>query len=230
MSSPPQHRLAHHDIAAPLRGPGTLESVSAAIDIAAEVAAAGRRTVLGLVGPPGAGKSTVGEEIVRALGGGGLLVPMDGFHMSQPELRHLGRRDRMGAPDTFDVAGLAELLRRLRGGEDEVLAPSFDRDVEEPVSDAISVPVDVPLVIVEGNYLLHDKHGWDRIAPLLDACWYLEVPSALRQDRLVRRRIAHGDDPAHSVGWVTSVDERNARTVEATRRRAHRILTPGETR
>src|SRR6187551_230882 len=82
-----------------------------------ELIARGGRSILGIAGPPGGGKSTVARAVVAELGGAARLVPMDGFHLAQAELVRLGRRERMGAPDTFDSAGFVALLQRLRGDE-----------------------------------------------------------------------------------------------------------------
>ena len=46
-------------------------------------------------------------------------VPMDGYQFADVELDRLARRDRKGAPDTFDVAGYAALLRRIQDDQDE---------------------------------------------------------------------------------------------------------------
>jgi pantothenate kinase len=54
----------------------------------------GGRRILGLVGPPGAGKSTVAQQLVDALGGAAVLLPMDGFHLANVELARLGRAGR----------------------------------------------------------------------------------------------------------------------------------------
>jgi pantothenate kinase len=74
--------------------------------------AGGPRRLLGLVGAPGAGKSTLAARLVDALTPVAVLVPMDGFHLADTELDRLGRRDRKGAPDTFDAAGYVALLHR----------------------------------------------------------------------------------------------------------------------
>ena len=111
-----------------------IEDVGALVERARALAAAGERRILGIAGPPGGGKSTVARAVVAALGARARLVPMDGFHLAQPELVRLGRRDRMGAPDTFDAAGYAALLKRLKGDEPVVYAPEFRREIEEPIA------------------------------------------------------------------------------------------------
>ena len=186
----------------------------------------GRRKLLGLVGAPGSGKSTVAQALLDALPGRAQVVPMDGFHLANAELRRLGRAGRKGAPDTFDSAGYVALLRRLRtqpAGE-TVYAPEFRRDIEEPVAGAIGVRPDTPLVITEGNYLLLEEGPWAGVAPLLDEVWYVEVDDGLRIERLLRRHQQFGRSLEAAQAWVAQTDEPNARRIAATRTRAHHIL------
>ncbi|MFI1396999.1 nucleoside/nucleotide kinase family protein [Streptomyces sp. NPDC020681] len=191
------------------------------------LAAAGRRFVLGIAGAPGAGKSTLAEHLVEALDGRAVLVPMDGFHLAQAELQRLGRAGRKGAPDTFDAAGYAALLARLRSpapGE-TVYAPAFDRTLEEAVAGSIPVAPEVPLVVTEGNYLLHDEGPWSRLRPLLDEVWYLEIDDAVRVSRLVDRHVRFGKPRSYAERWVHESDERNARLVARGRNRADYVVT-----
>lgn len=185
------------------------------------------RRLIGIAGPPGAGKSTVAEAEVARLAADGIhavVLPLDGFHLPQARLVELGRRDRMGAPDTFDVDGFVALLQRVRAGGD-VRAPGFDRTVEEAVPDAILLPADADVVLVEGNYLLHDADGWERVAPLLDETWYLELDDDVRLERLIARHVTFGKDPEAARAWSLGPDEANARLIARGRSRATRIVS-----
>ena len=189
------------------------------------IAAGSRRTVIGIAGPPGAGKSTVAEALVRELGADAVLVPMDGFHLSNAVLESLGRRDRKGAPDTFDAAGYVALLRRLRTPDaDVVYAPTFFRDIEEPIGSSIPIPPETPIVVTEGNYLLLDSHPWRQIRDLLDAAWYLQLDDAVRLERLIARHIAYAKTPDAARAWAEGTDQRNADAVAASARNADLVL------
>jgi len=197
-----------------------IEDVAAAIARARALAETGTRKILGIAGPPGGGKSTVARAVVAELGDQARLVPMDGFHLAQAELVRLGRRDRMGAPDTFDAAGYAALLQRLRSDEPVVYAPEFRREIEEPIAGAIAVPTTVPLVVTEGNYLLL----WPEIKPLLDEAWYVETDEELRVQRLIQRHIEFGKTPEYARAWVMRSDERNAELVARTAAHADHLV------
>ncbi len=189
---------------------------------------AARRLIVGIVGAPGAGKSTVAAELAACLNeaspGTTAVLPMDGFHLPQAELRRLGRRDRMGAPDTFDVPAFVETLTRVAGSGSTVLAPGFDRRVEEPVPRSIELVPERRTVLVEGNYLLHDADGWQHVAPLLDLSVAIVVDDTVRLDRLIARHIAFGKSPVDARAWSLGPDEVNARTIAATLPRADYAL------
>ena len=185
----------------------------------------GQRRVLGITGAPGAGKSTVCATLLEALGSDAVLVGMDGFHLANDELIRLGRRQRKGAPDTFDVDGYLALLGRLRHQTAPVIyAPRFDRGLEESIGSAVPVPAEVPLVITEGNYLLLDQPGWAGVRDLLDEAWFLDVAATERVHRLVARRQSFGEPVEAAAAWVRGVDQANAAIVEASRDRADLLV------
>lgn len=178
--------------------------------------AAGPRRLLGITGAPGAGKSTLAAEVVAAVGPQAVVVPMDGFHLAQSELERIGRADRKGAPDTFDADGFVALLTRLRDPARTVYAPEYRRDLRNAVAGAVAVPPQVRLVVVEGNYLLLDDHGFGPVADLLDESWFLAPDDVLRRSRLVARHEAFGKSPEAARAWSHGPDEGNARLVAAT--------------
>jgi len=183
------------------------------------------RRLLGLAGPPGAGKTTLAAALVAALGPAvAALVPMDGFHLPNEELVRIGLRDRKGAPDTFDAAGYVALLRRLRGDRETVVrAPEFNRGADRSEADAIAVARGVPLVVTEGNYLLLKTGAWAHVRTLLDEAWYLAADGG-RVERLIARHVEHGKAPDHARDWVLRSDEANARLVEQTAHRADLVV------
>jgi pantothenate kinase len=190
--------------------------------------ASGQRKLLGLIGAPGAGKSTLAAALLQAVGvDRAQVVPMDGFHLANVELQRLGRSGRKGAPDTFDSAGYVALLQRLREQRpdgDIVYAPEFRREIEEPIAGAIAVLPTTQLVISEGNYLLHDVGPWAGAAAMFDEVWYVDIDDAVREERLVQRHQQFGRSAEEARAWVASTDAPNARLIAATRVRAHHVL------
>lgn len=184
-----------------------------------------RRVLLGISGPPGAGKSTLAAAVAAAVDDA-VVVPMDGFHLADVELQRLGRIDRKGAIDTFDADGYLALLQRLRGRpERTVYAPAFDRDIEQPIAGSIPVTPDVRLIVTEGNYLLDDDDPWPAISARLDEVWYVDVDPQERHRRLVSRHVEFGKTPEQAQAWVRDIDERNAERIERARSRADFVVT-----
>jgi pantothenate kinase len=183
------------------------------------------RVILGITGPPGAGKTRVAEQIASTFDDA-VHVPMDGFHLADVELRRLGRLDRKGAIDTFDAEGYLALLERIRRQPKQtVYAPAFDRDIEQPIAGSIAVPAEVRLVVTEGNYLLDGDDPWPAIAARLDEVWFVDVAPEERHRRLVARHVEFGKSPDQAEAWVRAVDEPNAARIETTRHRADFVVT-----
>ena len=186
------------------------------------------RVLLGITGAPGAGKTTLAVALVqrlRAEGVGVAHVPMDGFHLADAALVERGILDRKGAIETFDVHGYVALLRRLRAElEHDVLAPDFERTLEQPIAGAITVrPLD-RVVVTEGNYLLDDESAWPEVRAALDETWFIDIADDVRVGRLVRRHVEFGKPEAAATSWVAEVDEANARRIVARRSAADLVI------
>ena len=186
------------------------------------------RVVIGITGPPGAGKSTLALSLTAAFDGASYL-PMDGFHLSNAALDRLGRRDRKGAVDTFDAAGYVTALERVRSEYRwrEVYVPAFGRGLDEPVAAGRVVPAESRLVITEGNYLGLPEGEWALVRELLDRLYYVDCPADVRRERLVARHIEGGRTPVAAAAWADEVDEPNARLIAGTRQFCDAVLVGG---
>jgi pantothenate kinase len=205
--------------------PANVLTPDEALSRADELAHAEQRRILGIAGAPGSGKSTLATLIVEALGPRAAYVPIDGFHLANAELERLGLRSVKGALETFDGNGVLALLRRVRAEADStVYTPSFDRTIEEPVAGSIPIPPQAHLIVVEGNYVLHDRHPWSAVAGECDETWYLDVDEDTRIRRLIERHVRFGMAPDAAEGWARGTDQRNAELVAASRYRADRIV------
>ena len=183
------------------------------------------RKIFGLIGKPGAGKSTLSAQLIDHLGAQVAILNMDGYHLSNLALRELGRADRKGAPDTFDALGFTAILKRVKNQVDQdIYFPVFDRSIEESVAAQGVITPEVKLVITEGNYLLHNENNWGGVKELLDESWFIEVDDQIRIERLVNRHHKFGKSKADAHSWATGSDENNARIVAQTRELADVII------
>jgi pantothenate kinase len=152
---------------------------------------------------------------------------MDGYHLSNRELRRLGRADRKGAIDTFDAAGYLSLARRLAANEPVVYAPEFDRSIEEPIAGSIRIDRSVRLVICEGNYLLVEQPPWNELRALFAESWYCDLPEEIRLSRLIDRHHAFGKSLDAARAWALGTDQTNADLIATSRSRADVLAATG---
>lgn len=190
--------------------------------------AAGRgRFVIAIAGPPGAGKTTLAGRLRELLGAEAATLAMDGFHLDNALLAARGLSDRKGAPETFDYAGFAALLERLRAPGSEAFVPAFDRVADLSRAAAAHVPPSARFVIVEGNYLLLDQAPWDGLAGLFDWTVFLDVPKGELAHRLVQRWVEHGLSPQAARERAFSNDMVNAELVTGRLREADTVIVFG---
>ncbi|MFF3763063.1 nucleoside/nucleotide kinase family protein [Streptomyces sp. NPDC001922] len=192
----------------------------------------GPRVVLGLVGPPAAGKSTLARALVaeverrRGPGAAGYL-PLDGFHLSNAQLDRLGLASRKGSAPSFDVHGYAALLHRtVTETGHAIYVPDYDRTLHEPVAARHLIRPGTRLVVTEGNYLACDEPGWTAARRWMAEVWYVDAPVEVRDRRLVARQLAGGRTAAEARAWVDTNDRPNGEQVERVRGNCDRVLPP----
>ena len=200
--------------------------------LALAASAPDRRVVVGIAGGPGAGKSTLAAALVERLNaqteGIAALVPLDGFHMAQEKLVGLGLADRKGAHETFEAEAFIAMLAALHTTDADQRLPGYSRAIEDVVTDAVLVPGDARILVVEGNYLLMATAPWWPILPMLDLAVHLDVPRAVVAERLTRRHAEHGLFTSDQIArHIDTVDLPNYDRVTRCKGRAHLVLALG---
>lgn len=192
------------------------------------MAAENDRLLVAIAGPPGAGKTTLSEELISRVNadapGCAALMPMDGYHYDNRILQTRGLLDRKGAPETFNACGLLSDLRRVKACKHDVAIPLFDRREDLARANAAIISTSHKAVIVEGNYLLLDQPVWSEIAALFDLTIWLSVNEPKLERRLIERWLEHGFDPSYAERRARENDMKNVRTVIAQSQQADIIF------
>jgi pantothenate kinase len=192
-----------------------------------------QRIIVGIVGPPGAGKSFLAEQIAWLASRGcipGVMataLPMDGFHHNREYLEHHHQRlssgesisllESKGSPFTYDAESLRQHLQQLREVLPMMTWPGYDRQTHEVVPEEHRIPAAVNMVLVEGNYLFLDRPPFKGIGDFFDLKIYVEAPAPSIMGNLMERHILGGRSMEAAKDWVKRVDLPNARLVESTR-------------
>ncbi|KAF7804685.1 putative uridine kinase C227.14 isoform X1 [Senna tora] len=202
------------------------------------------KCLVGLAGPPGAGKSTLAHEVVRRVNklwqekassldsqvkasDIATVIPMDGFHLYRSELDAMEDPEeahaRRGAPWTFNPLRLVTCLNNLRS-QGSVYVPSFDHGVGDPVEDDIFVNLQHKVVIVEGNYLLLEDGLWKELSYLFDEKWFIDVDIDKAMQRVLKRHISTGKPPDVAKQRIDNNDRLNAELVMKSKKNADIII------
>ncbi len=181
--------------------------------------AEGKQLLVAIAGAPGSGKSTLAQALATRLNApveSAIVVPMDGFHLDNALLDARGHQAVKGAPHTFDVDGLYNLIKRLGSPVDhssKIYIPLFDRLADLSRNAAGMVGPEHRIILVEGNYLLLQRSGWDALNGLFDLRIMLDVPLETLESRLIQRWLDHGHDEKTARQRALSNDLPNAHVV-----------------
>lgn len=185
------------------------------------------RVIITISGIPGSGKTTLAHAIADALNEHTthdevpsrlktVAISMDGYHYPRSRLDEEGLRLR-GAPHTFDAGAVVALVERLRMSTyrpmPDIMVPSFDHAIKDPVEDDVSIPRQTNIIILEGNYLLLKEEPWNKIQELVNESWLLACDFRVAEIRLARRHLAAGivDTLSDGEDRVRFNDEPNGR-------------------
>ena len=188
------------------------------------------RVIIGVAGIPGAGKTTFAKRLVseinEAMPGAAAYVPMDGFHLSNDVLVESRAHTRKGAPDTFDVAGYANALERIKSCKGTVYVPGYSHVVHDPIAAAHEIDPTSAVVVTEGSYLLLGDGNWQDVSSEIDYCAWIDCDETVARMRLAARQVQIGATHEGARKWVSEVDGPNIETAFATRSAADEIVNP----
>ena len=149
------------------------------------------RLMVCIAGAPGSGKSHICNHLLRNINHSSKrldILEMDGFHYDDRLLKQKKLIDRKGSPETFDVRGLKSFLQRLKeNSEDQVCVPVFDRKLELSRGSAKIIKKNIPLVIIEGNYLLLKHKPWSDLNSFFDLTIMVKTTQKNLSKRLLER-------------------------------------------
>ena len=187
------------------------------------------RVLIAIAGPPGSGKSTVGELLTDLMNKNLMttsLVPMDGFHMDNKTLERKNLLYRKGSPETFDLKGFTELIKKLRYNKN-LSVPLFDRTLDEVIQNSRKIPSNQEYIVIEGNYLLLKKESWQDLCSYWDYSVFLSVDNTVLKLRLIKRWLSQNHTHSEAETRVMKNDLVNANLVNLNRIKAVLELKSG---
>ena len=175
------------------------------------------RVLIAIAGPPGSGKSTVGELLTDLMNKNLMktsLVTMDGFHLDNETLKKSNLLKRKGAPETFDIDGFLSLIKELRS-KNEIKVPLFDRSADKVIKNAQTISREQDYLVIEGNYLLLNRELWRDLSKYWDYKIFLSVEKAVLKSRLIERWLGENHTYSEAEARVIKNDLVNANLVNS---------------
>lgn len=170
----------------------------------------GRRSVVGITGPVGAGKSTLAARLSSC------IIATD-HYLPDYEQTPVAERD---LPDRSDLTRLLADLHSLRAGNPTHI-PQWSFHSHSRVGELEVVPANI--IVVEGLHALHDTH-----AQGIDIRVYVDAPPGIRLDRWeqIARSGQRGWDVEETRAFFRDVAEPTFDTYATTyRMSAHLIVS-----
>jgi uridine kinase len=165
--------------------------------LARHVPAPGRRVLVAIDGPDGAGKTGFAADLSAALeriGRPVVVIHVDDFLNPRAVRHRLGRDSPDGFfRDSVDLHALDRLVLRPLGasGDGRFRRRAFDHPADKPVDAPVEFAPPEAVVIVEGLFLHRDE-----LAGRWDWSVFLDVPFTVTAKRMSQRDGTH-PDPSH---------------------------------
>lgn len=117
---------------------------------------------------------------------------MDGYHFPKHKLDEEGIK-RRGAHWTFDASAFASLVGKLlQVPHHDVRVNGWSHEKGDPDFDALTVPKEAEIILIEGLHLFLDISPWNTIPSKCDICIWIDVDLETALLRLEKRHVATG--------------------------------------
>lgn len=179
----------------------------------------GGRIVIFLAAPPGTGKSTFATTFMQMFNASSSFtlqfIGLDGFHYRNDYLKNtfvningesVSLYSIKGSNNTYDVEKLSNLLQSYLNGE-STRWPIYDRNLHEPVEDAVSVECDA--LLIEGNWLLDTDRAWRDLRQFCTLSLFITPYTDILEKRLIDRKMCGGLSLADAKEFYIRSDSKN---------------------
>ena len=185
----------------------------------------GRRLVIGVAGGTGAGKTTVANAIIDAVGAEHVAVlPEDAYYREYQHLSEVEReRVNWDHPEAIEVDLLLDHVRRLREGR-AVERPRYDFAAYARSPETVHVEPK-PIILVEGILIFVEP----RLREQFDVKVFVDTDADLRFIRRLRRDVEERGRSVESVvsQYLATVRPMHVAFVEPSKRFADVIVPEG---
>lgn len=179
----------------------------------------GHRTIVGVVGGAGSGKSTLCSILQaminrKAHKNVAATIGMDGYHFTNQYLnstpipgRNNGEMLRTIKGDlmTIDAESIFTDLCKLKAAASDRVAdkniyfPVYDRNLHDPVQNKICITPQQTIIFFEGLHLLTNDESWHKIRSFFDGIIGLNVSVDKCKKRVIERRVRQGKSEKDSL-------------------------------
>lgn len=183
----------------------------------------GKRLIVFLAATPGTGKSTLVKFLESLSNKKGLIklqsIGIDGFHYPNSYLKthHLYDDvnkpyliDMKGSPETFDVDKLNSYLSNIQNNS--IIWPVYSRINHDIDFNGEQIKEDI--ILLEGNYLLLNKHPWNQLVHYADFTIFIKGNSEVQKKHLIQRKLTGGSSTIDAEKHYKNTDLKNTNLIE----------------
>lgn len=182
--------------------------------------------VVGIAGGTGSGKTTIAQNIAKALPAGSLTtIDHDSYYRDRSDLSFDERcKLNFDHPGSLETSLLVQHVRDLKAGN-TVDIPTYDFKSHSRLKNSLRTATPTPIIVVEGILVFEDSELRD----LFDMKLFVDTDSDIRVFRRIRRDIEERGRTFQAVReqYYKTVRPMHLEFVEPSKRHANLIIPEG---